>query len=158
MKKITSVLLALSLLLALAAPAFAASPEEAKPEGILLSVTTETLPGGYTLVTETRLLSQTRGSNTYTRNAYAYHNGANVASLTLTASFTYNPGVSSSCTSASESHTVYADDWSCASASASKSGATASATGTFEKKFLFITLETKTINVSMYCDSYGNIS
>ena len=61
-------------------------------------------------------------------------------------------------TNVSYSHDIYQNDWSLKSASATKSGNTATATGTFIRKELGITVDTKTRTVNLSCDRNGNLS
>lgn len=72
--------------------------------------------------------------------------------LNVHGSFTYN-GSTSSCTSASSSVEIYRAGWSCTSHYATRSGATATAYGTFKNG-----LVTKKPVVSLYCSPSGVLS
>lgn len=77
---------------------------------------------------------------------------------TLTGNFTVVQGVSAVCTSASYTYTIYDSDWSFSNGSATKSSNVAYGAGTFKQKFLFITIETAIIDISITCDVKGNLS
>lgn len=77
---------------------------------------------------------------------------------TLFAEFSVVEGVSATCTSATYTQTIYAKDWSFSNGNATKSGNTAYGIGTFKQKFLFVTIETANIDISISCDVYGNLS
>lgn len=77
---------------------------------------------------------------------------------TLSATFSYNPSISSTCTSASYKKTIYDDSWYFSDGSATKSGNTAYGKGKFYKKILFITGSTYNIDIHISCDKYGKLS
>lgn len=77
---------------------------------------------------------------------------------TLSGTFSYVPGVSSTCTSATYKNNIYDDSWSFSDGSATKSGNKAIGKGTYVKKFLFITTKTCNVDISITCDTYGNLS
>lgn len=77
---------------------------------------------------------------------------------TLTGTFSYTSGVSSTCTKASYTYNVYDSGWSFSDGAATKSGNKATGTGTFKFKVLFVTLKTYNINISLTCDTYGNVT
>ncbi len=77
---------------------------------------------------------------------------------TLSAEFEVVEGVSATCTSATYSQTIYANDWSFSNGNATKSGNTAYGVGTFKRKVLFVTVDTANIDISISCDVYGNLS
>lgn len=76
----------------------------------------------------------------------------------LSATFSYEPGVSSVCREASYDQTIYDDKWSFSDGEAYADDATAYGIGTYEKTVLFITVDTVGVDVSITCDTYGNIS
>lgn len=78
--------------------------------------------------------------------------------FTLTATFSYIVGLSSTCTSASYSKSIEGSGWSFSDGSATKSGSTATGKGTFTKKMLFITTRTDNVNISLTCDKYGEVT
>ena len=77
---------------------------------------------------------------------------------TLYGTFSVENGVSAACTNASYDTVVNASSWSFSDCAATASGNTAYGVGTVKNKFLFITLETVEIDISISCDVYGNLS
>ena len=77
---------------------------------------------------------------------------------TLHATFSYTYGVSSSCTSTYYTQNIYQGNWSFSNGSATKSGNTANGVGTFEKRFLFIVINTVDVDLHISCDKYGVVS
>lgn len=102
----------------------------------------------------TKSSSTVSGSKTST---YYRSDGIKAFSLTVYGTFSYdgtNPAV---CSNSSYSHDIYQNDWSLKSASATKIGNTVTVTGTFIRKELGITVDTKTRTVSLSCDRNGNL-
>ena len=77
---------------------------------------------------------------------------------TLFAEFSVVEGISATCTSATYTQTIYANDWSFSNGNATKSGNTAYGVWTFKRKVLFVTTNTSNIDISISCDVYGNLS
>ena len=77
--------------------------------------------------------------------------------VTVYGTFSINPGVSVSCTDAWHTTNAYSP-WVLDSASSSRGSASATGTAKFLKKFLFVTTNTETATVTVYCDKNGNIS
>ena len=77
---------------------------------------------------------------------------------TLSATFSYVAGSSVNCTSASYDEEIYHTQWSFSNGAATKSGDTAIGTGKFTCKILFITVKTSNVNLSIVCDTYGNLA
>jgi len=77
---------------------------------------------------------------------------------TLSAVFSYTPGVSSTCTNATYSEEIYDSSWHFSDGAATRSGNTAYGVGTFKHKVLFITTATYNIDISLTCDTYGNVN
>ena len=98
-----------------------------------------------------------RSSSTITGSKTS-SDGIKAFSLTVYGTFSYDGTSQAVCTNASYSHDIYKNDWSLKSASATKSGNTATATGTFIRKELGITVDTKTRTVNLSCDRNGNLS
>ncbi|MCH5341156.1 MAG: hypothetical protein J1E01_06800 [Acetatifactor sp.] len=99
-------------------------------------------------------------ANTVTRSRDVYYedsNGNLELKYTLTATFSYNYGVSSTCTSASYTQTIYDDKWSFSDGSATKSGNTAYGKGHYVKKQWFVVIKDVDIDISLSCDIYGNV-
>lgn len=85
-------------------------------------------------------------------------NGVVEWKYTLTASFSYVSGTSSKCTSASYTEEIYNNDWKFSDGSATKSGNVAYGKGKFVCKIFFVTVRTYNIDISITCDTYGNLS
>lgn len=85
---------------------------------------------------------------------YTYHNksGAAAWTLTLNGSFKYN-GSTAQATSASASHTILINGWSCSKKNVTKSGASAKVDGTFR----YATL-TPDITIKLTCSANGTIT
>lgn len=102
----------------------------------------------------------TRSSNqkTASKSSTLYDpNGRSVATLTVRGTFRYD-GTTATCTASTYTHQIHNSSWSLSSGSASKSGNTATAKGTFARKVLGITTDSKTLTVSLSCDKNGNLS
>lgn len=114
-----------------------------------------------TVIIEDEII-QTRGT-TYTKSGTKTQtvrdsDGKALYSFTVKGTFTVNAGVSATCTSASYTYSITDDSWHFDSASTSKSGNKATATGTFKKKILLITTDTRSCTVTLECDKNGNLS
>ena len=99
-------------------------------------------------------------SNTITRSREAYYSNASGKKewiYTLTATFSYEYGVSATCTNASYSQSIYDSNWTFSNGSATKSGNTAHGKGKYIKKELFVTTQNIDVDVSLTCDVYGNV-
>ena len=77
---------------------------------------------------------------------------------TLYGTFSYVSGVSSTCTNASYTHEIFDSGWDFSEGSASRSGNKALGHGIYKLKFLFVTIKTYTIDISLTCDVYGNVT
>ncbi len=77
---------------------------------------------------------------------------------TSSATFSYTSGVSSTCTDASYTQTIYKGNWTFSNGAATKSGNTARGVGNYIKKVLFITVKDIDIDLTLTCDKYGNIT
>lgn len=111
-------------------------------------------------VYETNCASVAGAVNTVTRSrdvSYSSPNGTLEWKYTLTATFSYEYGVSSTCTDATYTQTIYNSAWSFSNGSASRSGDTAYGKGHYQKKELFVVLENIDVDVSISCDIYGNV-
>ena len=99
-------------------------------------------------------------ANTITRSRDAYYedsNGNLEWKYTLTATFAYDYGVSSTCINASYTQTIYDGQWSFSDGSAEKSGNTANGKGHYVKKRLFVVVKDVDVDLSFSCDIYGNV-
>lgn len=83
--------------------------------------------------------------------------GTKLFTLKVHGTFRYD-GSTVTCIDASYTYEIFDSAWSLKSATASKSGATATASGTFVKKILGITMNTKTLTPTLTCDKNGNLS
>ena len=77
---------------------------------------------------------------------------------TLHATFSYTYASSAVCTDTYYTQTIYEGNWTFSNGAATKSGATATGTGNYIKKVLFITAKDIDINLTLTCDKYGNIT
>ena len=133
-------------------------------DGIIVSETVEYLPDGSSYVTtvidETPI---TPYATTFTKTGskvYSARNSDGVImwQFTVKGTFSVNSGVSATCTASSHSINIVEDAWQNKSASTSRSGNKAIGKATFIKKLLFVTVDTKDIQVTLTCDSNGNLS
>lgn len=164
-KTLLSILLTVALLCTAIIPAYATEPEQ----------TSEQLDDGTTIiyyedgssltispiydVQENNMARAGEQTVSGGRDAtYKDSNGNLEWIYTLSATFSYVSGVSSTCTSASYTKTIYDSHWSFSDGSATKSGNTAYGKGKFVKKVLFVTGKTYDINISISCDKYGKLS
>lgn len=77
---------------------------------------------------------------------------------TLYCTFSYEYGVSSVCTNAYYDQTIYKGNWTFSNGATNISGNRGTGTGLYEKKFLFITIQSINVNLTMACDIYGNVT
>lgn len=163
MKKVLSSLLVLAIILGFGCITISAETTHDKvielQEGIFY------FEDGSYIVTE-RLSSDIQplsvGTKTYS-NISTYYDSDDVAqcALKVTGTFEVDYGVSVRCTNVSATSYVYVDGWTVekvTKSSSAGSGATASATasGEFVKKVLFITTSRIPVSVSVTCDKNGN--
>lgn len=94
------------------------------------------------------------GSKSYT---WYDSNGVALWKFTVHGSFTFTPGVSSTCNSASHNAYSYDGAWSCSSASSYASGNKAIGNATFKRKILFVTVDTRNIEVILTCNNNGDL-
>jgi len=105
-------------------------------------------------VIETRAAATKSASKTYTcRDG----DGVEEWRAVLSGTFTYN-GTSATCTASSCNVTITDTDWYVVSKTATKSGASALAELTMGMKFIGITVNKKTVNMSLTCDKDGNLT
>lgn len=105
---------------------------------------------------------QTR-SNLYNRvgrKDYKYRdaNGTVLWTFAVTGEFRVLEGASVTCISASCSAEVFHEAWVCTRKYAETSGSWAIANGEFERSLLGIVIDRDTVQVSLTCDVYGNLS
>ena len=103
-------------------------------------------------------LDCTRGGVTSQRSYYYQNSSGNVLwTATVIGTFTYN-GRTSSCTSASCRTTIYDSAWSEESCDAHTSGSSAVGSVVMLRKWLFFTLESVPVTITLTCDKNGNLS
>ena len=105
---------------------------------------------------------QTR-SNLYNRvgrKDYKYRdaNGTVLWTFAVTGEFRVLEGASVTCISASCSTEIFDEAWACTRRYAETSGSWAIANGEFERSLLGIVIDRDTVQVSLTCDVYGNLS
>lgn len=112
----------------------------------------------YIMIEISQPMGRASGSITGSKN-YTYYdsNGSSQWKAVLTGSFTYT-GTSATCTSSNVSVTIYDSTWSVNSKSASKNGNTATAYVQMVQKALGLTVKTVPVNMTLSCDSNGNLS
>lgn len=98
------------------------------------------------------------GTRTGTKNYDYYSNSDELLwKVSLRGTFSYT-GSSANCTAATCNITIYNSTWYEVSKSATKSGATAYGEATLGHKLLGVTIDKKTVNMSLSCDANGNLS
>lgn len=136
----------------------------ASTNGVVVNETIEYLPDGssvvITVIDETSIMPL---ATTFTKTGSKVYSARNpdgviMWQFTVHGTFSVNSGVSATCTAASHSINIVEDAWQNQSASTSRSGNKAIGNATFIKKLLFITVDTKDIQVTLTCDSNGNLS
>lgn len=154
MKNFKIVLLTLVLILSVNIPVHAQSFEIPSPEIEYLA------NGDYIETTITLLPSSRKAFTCSGRKTATYKNssGTILWSVTIKASFSYIPGKSSKCTSASGSSSSKSSNWKVSSATSSKSGNTATATATGTQYRNSKPVGSITRSVTLTCDTYGNLS
>lgn len=152
MKRVSSILLCVVLLLSFAVPAFAS--ETTDPGMVLLSRTEELLENGLTMVEEKYEASQARSS---TKTGYVtrnfYDGSTLIATITLQATFRYD-GSSVSVVSRSVTQSDTYDGWSYVQNSLTASGGTVTLSAKLTKWIILNTSFTMTLE----CDEDGNIT
>ncbi len=77
---------------------------------------------------------------------------------TLTCVFSYEYGISSTCTNAYYNQTIYKGNWTFSNGATNISGNRGTGTGLYTEKFLFITIQSINVNLTLACDIYGNVT
>ena len=151
MKKVVSIFLCLMLVILLCSTtAFAAETEDR-----LVSRTVEKLENGDCIVYEVyeNYIQPLATKSGYKTATYQNSAGRAIWDVTVQGSFTYTYGVSSKATSASAIVNIYDSGVSFQSKNAYTAGNTAYATAVVSYQTF-----TTTLNVSISCDVYGNLS
>ena len=117
------------------------------------------LDNGCYITIETTEFTERASTTKRGNRAYIYrdNSGSELWRATLYGTWTYT-GTSATCTAVSCSTSITDTDWYEVSKTTSKSGATAYGTVTMGKKFLGITTNKETLNMSLTCDANGNLS
>lgn len=163
MKKALSFIFAAMFLFCTAA--LPASADSESTNMVLVSETVEKLEDGSEIVTVIyeEVPAVATASTTYSKSGsktttYRNSDGEAQVALTTSGTFTVVSGVSSTCTASSVLTTIYNSDWSVSSKSASKSGNKAIGNGTFKRKLLGITVDTKDLTCTLTCSVNGVLS
>lgn len=140
---------------------------EQETNGILISREVEYFEDGSKIVTcvyedivnQGIATAATTVTKSGSKTSTAYDSdGDALYTLTVHGTFSVVTGSSATCTASSYSYTVPGSGWSLKSGSASRSGNKAIANGTFVKKILGITTQTKTVSVTLTCSVNGALS
>lgn len=137
-----------------------ALPASAVNEEKIISTSIEYFDDGSYLVTT--IAEETTNSRAATKTGsktttYSGADGATEWTYKITGTFSYT-GSSSTCTAVSDSYTISDDNWHMSSHSCSKSGNTANGTVTMKRKFLGVTTNTITRDLSLSCSASGTLS
>lgn len=156
MKKIVSVLTSVIIMFSLSIPAFAVDNTDNGNTFI------EYLEDGSCFITTITVVEEFSNYATNTKTAsksisYKDEDGIVCWSATLYATFRYT-GSSATCTESDVTYTVSNSKWKITSATASKSGNTATADVTAKRYTLGIPLETLNRTITMTCSANGTIS
>lgn len=118
-------------------------------DGTSLVITVSQLPN------TSRAVKSVSGTKTYSgRNG----DGVIMWQFKVHGTFSVNSGVSATCTAVSHSYSLPDDDWNYVEGSSYKTGNKAIGHGKFNRKLLFVTVETKECDVTLSCDVNGNLS
>lgn len=127
---------------------------------------TETLPDGLVLVYAVTQHKPTSGAETAATaktisgtGTVSVKDGSTVLyTLSVNATSSVNVGSSATCTGCLYTYSIKDSSWNFDSAPAARSGNTATATGNFYKKVLFVTTKRLTTTVKLRCDVNGNLT
>lgn len=135
-------------------------PVYAAEEKTVSSTTTEYFDdGSYLVTTITEEANNSRATTKTASKTATYKNsdGDILWTYKVTGTFSYT-GSSSTCTAVSDSYTISNDNWHMSSHSCSKSGNKASGTVTMKYKFLGITANTVSKDLTLTCSATGVLS
>lgn len=96
-------------------------------------------------------------SGTIGRTIYNSDNKA-LFTLYVNGTFQYDKSTFVTCTASSYDHTIHVSSWRLTSGSSSRSGNSATAAGTFKRRYLLVDVEEIQATVHIYCDKNGNLS
>lgn len=158
MKRLTSIVLVLIMLLSIGCIAVSA-----KDEGVVTtSSTTYFDDGSYLVTTVTSANTNSSARATKTKSGSKtddYYSSSDrlLWSVTINGTYTYT-GSKATCTKATTSTVVYDSDWKVTSATASKSGNKATGNFTVKRYFLGVPTATKERVVTLTCSATGVLS
>jgi hypothetical protein len=166
LRKVMAVLVTMAMLTSFLCSSVTANSERSNVvsnEMVLVSESVKYLDNGLILVTTITESIASNPRSTYTKSGTkteTIRNSSNeiLFSLSVHGTFTVNPGVSAVCTSSRVSHTINSSAWSLHSSSASRSGNRAMATGLFQRKFLFVVVDSLQIDLTLTCSVNGVLS
>lgn len=156
----------LAMLIACCVFCFPMAQAEQETTGILISREVEYLEDGSKIVTcvyedisNQRIATAATVTKSGSKTQTAYDSDGDVLyTLTVHGTFSVVTGSSATCTASSYSYTAPGSGWSLKTGSATKSANKATANGTFVKKVLGITTQTKTASVTLTCSTSGTLS
>lgn len=156
-RSIFSLLFCVILTTLLMLPTSATKTPSTSPEGILLFRTTDSLDDGWTIFSETKLISQsitaTASTKTTSTTKTITYNGVTVGIFTIQATFQYN-GSTVSVTSKSVTRADTYSGWSYTQTSFTSSGGTVTLNGKLTK----LLHPSLSFSMSLSCDKNGNIT
>lgn len=162
-KYILCILLIVTTLLSSALPAYADSAEPTTVQSADGSTVTYLEDGSVltvspVYVTETNSLARVTKTASAKRVAtYSDASGNLEWKYTLNASFAYDDGKYAACILAQYSHEIYGNGWKFSNGAATSTDNVARGTGQFKKTILFVT-KTQNVDLTLTCDTYGNIT
>lgn len=157
MKKNILILLVLSVIMLICCIPVSASAAETSTNNSTVEYFED---GSYSITTLTEDYNNSRAYTKSGSKTYTHYNSSNEVQWTYTinATFSYTPGVSSTCTGVSDGYSITNNSWHIDSHSCWRSGNTAYGTVTMKYKTLGVTIQTITKDISLSCDSNGNLS
>ena len=116
--------------------------------------------GSYAVITITETSNNTKATTKTGSKKYTYKNseGDTQWEYIVTGTFSYNYGVSSTCTNVSDSYSIVNDNWHMYSHSCYKSGNTAYGNVTMKYKVFGFTTDTVKASPTLTCNIYGVLS
>lgn len=163
MKRLISFICSILLVIGCMVPCVSGAEYEDAEELVLVRETVAYLEDGSRIITSVYEEATTTRSNLYNKTGsridrYVDAGGAVLWSLTVHGEFRILEGASVTCISATCSSEVYNSDWTCTRKTATPSGSWTIANGEFAKTLLGIVVSRESVEVSLTCDVYGNLS
>lgn len=155
MKKIVAVFLSVLMLLAFPVAAYADETDDT-----VVSSTVEYFEdGSYLVTTIEEQPTLTRASTKSGSKSSKYYDSDDELQWVVTVKGTFSyTGSSATCTSASTTYSIYDTSWKVTSATATKSGRTATGKFTVKKYVTFIPMITRNATVILSCSNSGTLS